>query len=170
MMLDIFLLLILLICVITDLRSRKIYNKVIYPALLVTLVYHLAAGGLEGLSHSFIGFLTGLGLLLIPYLMGGMGAGDVKLLALIGAVKGSMFVFQSFLYIAILGAGIAVVVLFARRGMFKSVVYYLASLRNGIVLPGGVSRGSMTATYPYGVAIAGGVVLCMVIQGGRFLW
>ncbi|MFB4167736.1 prepilin peptidase [Virgibacillus sp. JSM 102003] len=169
MMLNIFLLLILLICVITDLKSRKIYNNVIYPALLATFTYHLITSGLDGLSHSFIGFLIGLGLLLIPYLMGGMGAGDVKLLALIGAMKGGAFVFQSFLYIALLGALLAVGIILFRSGVFKSIVYYVTSLKSGVVLRGGVSRGSLTATYPYGVAIAGGAVLCMVMQGWRFL-
>ncbi|MBP1948068.1 A24 family peptidase [Virgibacillus litoralis] len=169
MMLDTFLLLILLICVITDLKNRKIYNKVIYPALLVTFIYHSVTSGLEGLSHSFIGFLIGLSLLLIPYLMGGMGAGDVKLLALIGAMKGGAFVFQSFLYIALLGAVLAIGIIIFRSGVVKSIVYYVTSLKSGVVLRGGVSRGSLTATYPYGVAIAGGAVLCMVMQGWRFL-
>ncbi|MFC2947312.1 A24 family peptidase [Virgibacillus sediminis] len=164
-MIDIFLILILLICVITDVRSRKIYNKVIYPSLMVTFIYHFATFGWDGLSHSFLGFLIGFGLLLIPYFMGGMGAGDVKLLGLIGAMKGGAFVFQSFFYIAIIGAIIALGIILFRKGILKSMTYYMASLRQGVVLKGGIARGSLTATYPYGVAIAGGAVMGLIFQG-----
>ncbi|WP_163970653.1 A24 family peptidase [Oceanobacillus halotolerans] len=168
-MIDIFLLFILLICVITDLKSRKIYNNVIFPALLITFIYHFATDGWDALSHSFIGFLIGFGLLLIPYFMGGMGAGDVKLLGLIGAMKGGAFVFQSFLYIAIIGALIALAVILFRRDVLKSIIYYFASLKSGVILEGGIAKGSLTATYPYGVAIAAGVVITMALQGWRFL-
>lgn len=169
-MLDIFLLFILSICVITDIKNRKIYNKVIYPALLITFVFHFAAGGWAGLSHSFLGFLIGFSILLIPYMLGGMGAGDVKLLALIGAIKGGAFVFQSFLYIALIGALMAVMIIIFRRGMLKSIVYYITSLRGGVKLPGGISRGSLTATYPYGVAIGLGAVVKLAMEGNMLPW
>lgn len=164
-----FLLLVLAVCVFTDLKDKKIYNKVIYPSLLIAFILQFATGGLMGLSHAFLGFLIGFGLLLIPYLLGGMGAGDVKLLALIGALKGGSFVFTSFLYIALVGALMALIILFVRRGILKSIAYYLASLKSGTVLPGGVAKGSLTATYPYGVAIAAGVVISMFSQGVNLL-
>ncbi|SET06015.1 prepilin peptidase CpaA [Oceanobacillus limi] len=165
-MIDIFLFIILAICVTTDLKSRMIYNNVIYPALLMTFIFHFATGGWDALSHSFIGFLIGFGLLLIPYFMGGMGAGDVKLLGLIGALKGGAFVFQSFLYTAIVGAIMAIIIILIRRGMLKSLLYFIASLKSGVVLKGGISKGSLTATYPYGVAIAAGTVVSMVLAQG----
>ncbi|WP_077328396.1 A24 family peptidase [Virgibacillus siamensis] len=168
-MIDILLIIILLICVITDIRSRKIYNKIIYPALLFTFGFQLITDGWAGLGHSFIGFLIGFGLLLIPYMLGGMGAGDVKLLALIGAMKGGAFVFESFIYMALIGAVFAIGIILFRRGVFKSILYYISSLKQGVLLRGGISRGSLSATYPYGVAIAGGAFLCMVMQGWNVL-
>jgi Flp pilus assembly protein protease CpaA len=169
-MIDLFLLLILLICVITDVKSRKIYNKVIYPALLIGFIYHFVSGGWEGLSHSFIGFLIGLGLLLIPYMMGGMGAGDVKLLALVGALKGGSFVFESFLYMALVGGIIALGIILFRSGVLKSLIYFLSSLKSGVRNTAILSKGSLTATYPYGVAIAAGTVICLLAEGMPFLW
>jgi prepilin peptidase CpaA len=162
---DIFLLTVLTICVITDLKSRKIYNKVIYPSLLIAFILQFTASGWAGLSHAFLGFLIGLGLLLIPYMMGGMGAGDVKLLAFIGALKGGSFVFESFLYIALVGALMAVLIILFRRGLLKSIVYYFTSLMNGVRLPEAVAKGSLTVTYPYGVAIAAGAVISMFTKG-----
>jgi Flp pilus assembly protein protease CpaA len=162
----IFLLLVLAISVITDLKSRKIYNVVIYPALLATFIIHFALGGWEAFSHSFIGFLTGFGLLVIPYFLGGMGAGDVKLLGLVGAMQGAAFVFQAFLFTAIIGAFMALIILMSRKGMFQSIVYFVASLRNGIVLKGVINQSVLTATYPYGVAIAGGTILSLAMAQG----
>ncbi|MFC4402432.1 A24 family peptidase [Gracilibacillus xinjiangensis] len=162
MMIDIFLLIILAICVITDLKSRMIYNKVIFPALLLTFIYQFTTGGWESLSHSFIGFLIGFALLLIPYFLGGIGAGDVKLLGLIGAMKGAIFVFQSFIYIALLGAVIAVFILLFRSELWKSIYRYVLYKQS-------FNQGVLTGTYPYGVAIAGGVMIQMLMQGGTLL-
>ncbi|SES16593.1 prepilin peptidase CpaA [Gracilibacillus ureilyticus] len=161
-MIDVFLLIILAICVITDLRSRKIYNKVVFPALLITFFYQFVTGGWESLSHSFIGFLIGFSLLLIPYFLGGIGAGDVKLLGLIGAMKGGMFVFQSFIYIALIGAVIALFVLFIRRDFWKSIYNYTVYKQR-------IKSGVLTGAYPYGIAIAGGVAVQIVMQGGTLL-
>ncbi|GAA0591070.1 prepilin peptidase [Virgibacillus siamensis] len=168
-MIDILLIVILLICVITDIKNRKIYNNIIYPALLFNFIYQFITGGWTELGYSFIGFLIGFGLLLIPYMLGGMGAGDVKLLALIGAMKGGNFVFESFIYMALIGAVFAIGVILFRRGVLKSMLYYISSLKQGVRLQGGVSRGSLTATYPYGVAIAGGAFLCLVMQGWNLM-
>ncbi len=161
MVIDILLLAILAICVITDLRSRKIYNKVIFPSLIIALAIHLITGGWQAVGSSLLGFLVGLGLLLIPYLLGGMGAGDVKLLALIGALKGTQFVLMTAVYMALLGGVIALAILLFRSGIkqrLRSIFYSLYSLRYGIRLPM-LIKEDLKTSYPYGVAIAGGALL-----------
>lgn len=70
--------LILIISILTDLRNRKILNIVTLPAILVAFIYHFFTSGLDGLLFSGQGFLVGLGLLFIPFVMGGIGAGDVN--------------------------------------------------------------------------------------------
>ena len=167
-LLDILLLLVLAVCVVTDLKSRKIYNKVIFPSLLLTLVLHLLLTGLPGLMDSLLGFAVGLGILLIPYLMGGMGAGDVKLLALIGAIKGMSFVLTTSFYMALLGGVIALAILLFRKGFFmriKSIVYSMCGLIYGLRLPLGIDKNDYQKTYPYGVAIAGGAVVSLFFRG-----
>jgi prepilin peptidase CpaA len=165
---DVILITILGICIVTDVRSRKIYNKVIFPGLIIAFASHLIIGGWQALGGALLGFSIGLGLLLIPYLLGGMGAGDVKLLALIGALKGSVFVLDTAIYMAILGAVIALVVLLCRRGVrerSKSLFYFLYGLRYGVKIPLGWNKAAMSATYPYGVAIAGGAVMSLFLEG-----
>lgn len=168
MLFDTILMIILIICVITDVKSRRIYNKIIFPGLVLAFGAHFLFGGWSALGGALIGFLIGLGVLLIPYLLGGMGAGDVKLLALIGALKGSSFVIDTAIYMALLGGLMAIVVLLCRPGIgarLKALFYSLYGLRYGVKIPLGVSRSSLTATYPYGVAIAGGAVLSLFLEG-----
>ena len=167
------LVLVLMICVITDLKNRKIYNKVIFPSLLVAITSHVVLSGWDGFWMSLLGFFTGLGLLLIPYLLGGMGAGDVKLLALIGALKGTVFVFHTALYMGILGGIMAVIILLFRKGVtqrFYFLLLFLMGRRYGLKMPLLISKDTLKTTYPYGVAIGGGAVICLVNQGGLFLW
>lgn len=159
---------VLTISVVTDLKSRKIYNKVIYPGFVAAFTLHLGLAGWAGLGAALAGSAVGLSLLLIPYLLGGMGAGDVKLLSLVGAFKGTAFVLFAAAYMAVLGAVMALAVLLLRPGAgqwIKSILYYLYGLRYGIKVPMDFSANRLTAAYPYGVAIAGGAVIGMLQKG-----
>ena len=78
-----------LFAVVSDLRTRRIPNWLTVSAFAAGLVYHIATGGLEGLLFSLGGFATGFGTLLILWLMGGGGGGDVKLMGAVGAWLGA---------------------------------------------------------------------------------
>jgi len=97
----------LLIC-ITDTLVSRIPNFVTLAAVLTGLGFHTWTAGASGLLFSFLGLLTGFSLLLIPYLMGGMGAGDVKALAALGSLLGAGAVLQVFLYAALAGGILAI--------------------------------------------------------------
>ncbi|WLD93938.1 prepilin peptidase [Alkalihalobacillus sp. AL-G] len=162
---DTLLLIVLTICVITDVRKRLIYNKVIFPALIVALFSHLLINGLTGFGTSLLGFSMGFSILLIPYFLGGMGAGDVKLLALIGALKGPAFVINTSIYMAIIGGLLALGILLFRGGSLKRFSYYIKWLyarTKGVNAPLALTKESMKVKYPYGVAIAGGAILSFV--------
>ncbi|OCA84310.1 hypothetical protein A8F94_16495 [Bacillus sp. FJAT-27225] len=158
----IMLFLLLVICVITDMRERKIYNVVLFPFLLIALIVNSFTGGVQGLGDALLGMLIGLGILLIPYLMGGMGAGDVKLLAVIGALMGPEFVFLSAVYMALVGGAIAILVILFKKGAkerIRGMVLCILGLLNGLKLPLFQDKAAMQATYPYGVAIAAGATI-----------
>ncbi|MFT9496431.1 A24 family peptidase [Anaerosolibacter sp.] len=171
---NLLLIMILTVCVITDIRSRKIYNKIIYPSLLVTFLSHLLQGGWDQLLGAILGFSLGFFLLLIPYLMGGMGAGDVKLLALIGALKGSSFVLYTGIYMALIGGAIALILLIHHKKLLqflKQMPYLLTSIRLlGTDATMTQESSICTITYPYGIAIAGGAVFTLLLQGRLLLW
>ena len=91
----------------------------------MALFITIYTSGFEGFLFSGKGFLVGLGLLMIPYLLGGMGAGDVKLMAAIGALMGTSFVFYSFIYTALIGGLIALLLIFKKRGFMNSIKYFI---------------------------------------------
>ena len=169
---NLILVIILIICVITDIKERKIYNKVLFPSLILTLITHLLLGGWSNLYTSFMGFFIGLFILIIPYFLGGIGAGDVKLLALIGALKGPSFVFYTAIYMAIAGGIIAFILLLYQKRLHStltSFLHYFHSLKHGVKIHLPSNNDTLTNTYPYGIAIAIGAVFALFLEGGIIL-
>ncbi|MCC2685130.1 MAG: hypothetical protein K0R75_2029 [Paenibacillaceae bacterium] len=158
---------ILAVCVVTDLKSRTIYNAVTFPGTIAGLILQTVFQGVPGLVDAVFGLAAGFGILLIPYLLGGMGAGDVKLLAMVGAFKGLTFVLFTSVYMALIGGVIALALLLMRKGVFerlKRVVFSAALLRYGVKISP-VGNDAFTAAFPYGVAIAGGALLSLWLKG-----
>lgn len=157
MLINVVLFIVLGISVVTDLRKRKIFNVITIPAILFGLIYNTYQAGLEGLYFSSIGLLIGFFLLFIPFVLGGMGAGDVKLLAAIGAMIGGELVFQSFLYTALIGGIFALVILLKNNRLLFFIknlifaIFYKQPVYNEPVK-------NSKYTIPYGVPIALGVV------------
>lgn len=105
---------VLIIASITDLRSNRISNRLTYFTMIFGLVFYSLTSGLSGLLHSMGGLLLGLSLLILFYLVGGMGAGDVKLMAAVGSLLGPQGVFAAFLGTALIGGIYALLILTAK--------------------------------------------------------
>lgn len=82
---------------VTDLLRFKVHNILTVPLLVAGLVYHATVNGSAGFTNSLLGALLGFSVLIGFYLMGGMGGGDVKLLAAIGAWLGLEYTFYVFI-------------------------------------------------------------------------
>jgi prepilin peptidase CpaA len=106
-----------LITTVTDLWKFKVYNVVTVPLLLSGIVYHSVMGGTAGLIGSLLGALFGFGMLLAFYVMGGMGAGDVKLMAAVGAWLGLPWTFQLFIASSLAAGVYSVILLVIGRGL-----------------------------------------------------
>src|SRR3954468_6696717 len=76
---------VLLVATVSDLRSRRIPNWLVLPFLVGGIVFSTVARGWSGLAHSLEGVLVAAVLLGIFRFLGGMGMGDVKLCASVGA-------------------------------------------------------------------------------------
>ena len=148
--------------IVTDWRWRRIPNVVTYPTMLGGLVL----GGLESLGPAgFPGGLFAGGLLdhvaglvigfLISYPFyagGGMKAGDGKFLMAVGALRGTLFLFQAAVWGALIGGVIALAFIVARR---------LAAARAGER----ATLGTILHTWiPYGVALGTGALVALAVE------
>jgi len=92
---DCALILFVLLCAVTDVWKKKIYNWATFPAVILGAGLNFIYSGWSGAGNSLLGVLAGFLLLYFFYLGGGIGAGDVKLLMGVGALKGPLFVFKA---------------------------------------------------------------------------
>ena len=140
----------LAISVVTDLRSRLILNVVTLPALAIVAACFLWLGGFALLARSAIGVLVCAGPFALMMWRGWMGAGDVKLMAVAGAVSGA-------------AAGwtfsLAVLLSVATAGGVQSAAWMLAARLRGAGRPRYV---------PYGVAIALGTAAAFLFGRAPF--
>lgn len=152
--------------------ALKVPNWLTFPFILGGWSYGFALGGWEGLAASLIGTLVGLGLLLPLYAIGGMGAGDVKLLAGVGAWIGSSDTLYAFCWSAIAGAVIAVLMVLARRGWSRHRAQFMMILSEILVIRDpnqlaaiAAERKSSMLLLPYGIPIAIGSIAYFVYAG-----
>src|SRR5437867_7514856 len=105
-----------------DVRTRRIPNLLTGPAVLLGLIAHLTFSGTAGLSSAALGMAAAGGLLLPGWLMGWMGAGDVKLMAAVGAWLGFPLGVFAALATLMAGGGLGLLV-GARRGALVDAVW-----------------------------------------------
>jgi prepilin peptidase CpaA len=152
-----------------DLATARIPNWLTLGAAAAALAWHAAAGGGAGLLASAAGWGLGVGLLLLPWLLGGMGAGDAKLMGAVGACLGLKGCFVAFLGTALVGAAAAVALLAWRGllgpslGRWKRMGALAALGQPGYEPPSGAERAPRLR---YGAAIAVGT-LGVLLVGGR---
>jgi prepilin peptidase CpaA len=97
------------VATVTDMRTRRIPNWLVLPFLFAGITASTWLLGWQGLGRSLMGLGLGLVLFGVMFFMGGMGAGDVKLAAAIGAWVGPTQLFLALLLTAILGGIMALV-------------------------------------------------------------
>jgi prepilin peptidase CpaA len=150
---------VLAIAVVTDLRTRKIYNWLTFPALTLGFLLNGWRDGGHGLLFSIAGVGIASIALLLFILLGGMGAGDVKLLWAVGAIMGPNFTLWTLLYTAI-GGGLIGVIYSMKRGVLIHTVknallggHVFTTVRSADSLEG-MAQASKAGKMPYAPAIA----------------
>ena len=161
-LINITLLLLITTSAITDVKERKIYNTQTYSAMALGLIIHFFCYGINGFLFSLCGLGIGTLLLIFFYFIGGIGAGDVKLLAAIGALKGSSYAIETMFYAALIGGCMALMIIIRQRTFtqtLKNSVQYICH-------PISYSQDdSINHQYlPYGVAISLGCAFTYVIS------
>lgn len=102
-----------------DLKHQKIPNLITFPLMLFGLSYHTVTAGFSGIGFSFLGLVVGIAIFIIPYILGGMGAGDAKLMGGAGAVLGAKGVFIAGIFSILAGFIYAIIllVLYSKYGI-----------------------------------------------------
>ena len=146
---------------VIDLRTRRIPNEL--TAAMTGVGIALAATGVSGVpvAGSLIGFALGLVLMLPGYALGATGAGDVKLMAAVGAIVGPPVVVSAFFCTAIAGGVLAVIVAVRRRRLTATLAG-----TGKLMAAGGrqqIQNAPASSRFAYGPAIAVGSVVAMLI-------
>jgi prepilin peptidase CpaA len=137
----------------------------------VGIVYHTYIKGYQGFLFSIKGILVGFALLMLFYIMKGVGAGDVKLLGAVGGLLGPYGVFKAFIFTALIGGIYAIALLVFHKGslnikdkvkrygtMLKTIIF---TQRLVYVPPENKGKKPVLC---YGVVIAIGTLLSLVIN------
>ncbi len=148
-----------------DLWRRNISNAIPAAALLGALVVHTTNNGWQGLLTWFLGAVIGFSAFLVFFLLGGMGGGDIKLMAGFGALLGPSRLLEATILtagiggiIALLALGFRYAVRFWRQRNFSTDKQTEASLAlasqqvdNYIPYAPAITLGSWLALIPKGV-------------------
>lgn len=142
----------LAVATVTDVRTRRIPNAVSLGSVALAVAFHAFAG--EGAGFALAGAGVGGLCLLAPFLLGGMGGGDVKLLASLGAWLGPASVVVCFAYAALAGAVLSLALVLVRRLPidWRAPLDDLAWLAASGERPAARTR----QVFPYSLAIATG--------------
>ena len=166
--------------VVFDVRAHRIPNKLVLAGIAVGVALHVtlpAGGGLldassagaPGFYKAMLGLASGFAVFLPLYLLRAMGAGDVKLMAVVGLYLGPASVLDAALLTLVCG-GVMAVIVALWNGVFRHVmtnVRFMLMHTAVRVMTGGAPRVEASAhsagKLPYAVAIAGGVLLQVLL-------
>jgi prepilin peptidase CpaA len=105
----------------TDVAKFKVYNHLTIPCFFGGLIYGTIAHGFSGLLYALAGAVLGLCILILPYLMGGLGAGDVKFVMAVGTWLGPVLLLPAII-IGCLAIGVYSLFLIGRQGGLQSTL------------------------------------------------
>jgi prepilin peptidase CpaA len=151
-----------------DLRERRIPNPLTLGSALLGLCVYGSVNGLGGIAFSAAGWATGLILFLPWFLAGGMGGGDVKLLAAFGAWLGPALTVRACLF-AMLAGGLLALVILIREGRLVTVLaatmhLALPSVGQGAATPSPDGTSPARGSLAYAVPVAVGVGVALWLQ------
>jgi prepilin peptidase CpaA len=165
----------LVVAAVIDGLQLKVPNWLTFPMIISGWVYSATLSGYpwwEGLMYSLIGTVIGLALLLPAYAIGGMGAGDVKLMAGIGAWVWTTVTLYAFALSAIIGGVIAVLMVLYRKswdkhkGQFWMIANEIMSVKDPEKLSAiAAERKPSMLLLPYGIPIAIGTIAYFALAG-----
>lgn len=158
-----------------DYSQRRVPNRLNLTLILAGFLAQGVYFGMAGIGSGILGLVLGFGLLIVPWLMHGMGAGDVKLLAAIGVWLGPMLTLYSFCVGVAIG-GIVAIIMIVSTGRLR-----MACTNMGVILVkmcnpqtmfsefgSAKSFGETSQLLPYGVPLTVGTLV--ILAAKMFGW
>ncbi|MFK8114576.1 MAG: prepilin peptidase [Rubripirellula sp.] len=167
-----FVTIVLIVAAVIDGKILKVPNWLTFPFIVSGWVYCTIQGGFSGLGYSLLGTFVGMMMLLVLRNVGGMGAGDVKLLAGVGAWLGTVVTLYAFAATAIVG-GVMAAIMIARSGQWEKhyamahqILHEWKTVRKPDELAK-IARERKPSMYllPYGIPMAIGSIAYFAIAG-----
>lgn len=164
----------LAIAVITDIRSQKVYNWLTFPVFALGFILNCLRAGPYGLLDSLEGVCAG-SIALVLVILGGMGAGDIKLIWAIGALMGPHFTVSTVLWTCISGGVIGVGYAIKKGELAHTIknaligTHVLALTKSPESLKG-LAAASKVGKMPYAPAIAVGAAVATYLMSRQSLW
>ena len=154
-----------------DYAQRRVPNWLNATLIVVGFAVQAAYFGTSGVMTGLWGLLIGFGLLIVPWMMNGMGAGDVKLMAAIGVWMGPMLTFYSFALGAVIG-GVAAIVMILSTGRLRmacgnlGIILAKCSSRQTLFSEFGGAKtfGTSSQLLPYGVPLTAGTLIVLAAK------
>lgn len=159
-------LLLLAIAVVCDVKSHRIPNWLVFSGALVGMAYHaLSSNGMGGMA-SVQGLAVGLAAFMPLYLIRAMGAGDVKLMAMVGAYLGPGSAFGAVLTVFIAGGVLALAAAIRNKALprlYENLRFIMADMSMKMMVGGAAAQVDAVPVsagkVPYALAIATGTVI-----------
>jgi prepilin peptidase CpaA len=158
---------------ISDIGYQRIPNLITYPAMVLGLFHHVATNGMEGFLIGMGGLAVGIVVLIPFYLMGGMGAGDVKLMGAVGSILGPKYAFISFVFTGIVGAIYSLLIMIInrrygidviKRGLTTLKIFVLTKQFVAIH----INKNEKKPKLYYALAISIGTLLCIFSELSKY--
>lgn len=155
----------LIISFITDIKSMKIPNKITIPAMCLGVFVHFLGDGIIGVWRALEGGGIGFGIMLILYLCGAVGGGDVKLFGAIGTWVGTYLTLTTMMYSIFVAGFIGIVILLWRKEALQRIKAVFVSLFGSILLKSIVpiqanAKGQLQ--FPFMLAVLPGAVIALI--------
>lgn len=154
-----------------DYKERRVPNWLNASIAAAGFVAQAYCFGWTGIGTGLFGMLVGFAVLIVPWLMHGMGAGDVKLMMAIGVWLGPWVTFISFGVGAVVGGVIAVIMIVASGRTYKAYAN-LATIAHKVThretffseFGSAKSFGETSQLLPYGVPLTIGTLMVFFSQ------
>lgn len=164
------LIVLVIFCSATDLSMRRVPNAVLLPALMTALFLNGVGNGLAGLADSLAGLAIGIFMLMPLYVLGRMGAGDLKLLGVVGSILGAWGAIVAGFATMIAGGALGILYLawlLIRRDVVSRILRLACFITGKKTAPGDAMslQTVRAAEIPYAVAIAAGTLATLVYLG-----